>query len=33
MGDYNIDTLSDINNNSKTTKDCINIFSTYYYYN
>ena len=32
MGDYNIDTLSDINNNSKTTQDCINILSTYYYH-
>ena len=32
MGDYNIDTFSDINNNSKTTQDFINIFSTYYYH-
>ena len=32
MGDYNIDTLSDINNNSKTTQDFINIFCTYYYH-
>ena len=32
MGDYNIDTLSDINNNSTTTQDFINIFSTYYYH-
>ena len=32
MGDYNIDTLSDINNNSKSTQDFINIFSTYYYH-
>ena len=32
MGDYNIDTLSDINNNSKTTQDCMTIFSTYYYH-
>ena len=32
MGDYNIDTLSDISNNSKTTHDFINILSTYYYH-
>ena len=32
MGDYNVDTLSENNNNSKTTQDFINIFSTYYYH-
>ena len=32
MGDYNIDTLSEININSKSTQNYINIFSTYYYY-
>ena len=32
MGDYNIDTLSNIDNNSKTTQDFINMFSTYYYH-
>ena len=32
MGDYNIDTLSETNNNSKSTQDFINIFSTYYYH-
>ena len=32
MGNYNIDIFSDINNNSKTTQDFINIFSTYYYH-
>ena len=31
MGDYNIDTLSEINNNSKSTQDFINILSNYYY--
>ena len=32
MGDYNIDTLSEINNNSNSTQDFINILSTYYYH-
>ena len=32
MGDYNIDTLSEINNNSKSTQDFINILSNYYYH-
>ena len=32
MGHYNIDTLSEINNNSKSTRYFINIFSTYYYH-
>ena len=32
MGDYNIDTLSDISNNLTTTPDFINLFSTYYYH-
>ena len=32
MGDYNVDTLSEMNNKSKPTQDFINIFSSYYYH-
>ena len=32
MGDYNINTLSEINRNSNQTQEFINIFSTYYYH-